>query len=113
MNALQMGENISLVFTTVLDQVTLGLVDEDEDEDVADRSYWEKRGTKATVYMIDDLIDIIKTFEPSVELKYNKFYVKNQKTLWGSCSKKRNLNFNWRIMLLRPHEADYLIIHEF
>jgi len=76
MNALQMGENVSLVFTTVLDQVTLGLVDEDEDvTDVTDRSYWEKRGTKATVSMIDDLIDIIKTFEPSVELKYNKFYI--------------------------------------
>ena len=46
MNALQMDENISLVFTTVLDQLTLGLVDEDEDfTDVTDRSYWEKRGT--------------------------------------------------------------------
>ena len=37
MNALQMNENISLVFTTVLDQMTLGLVDEDEDvTDVTD-----------------------------------------------------------------------------
>lgn len=76
MNALQMDENISLVFTTVLDQLTLGLVDEDEDfTDVTDRSYWEKRGTKATVSIVDDLLDIINTFEPSVELKYNKFYI--------------------------------------
>ena len=76
MNVLQMGENISLVFTTVLDQMTLGLVDEDEDvTDVTDRSYWEKRGTKATVAIVDDLLDIINTFEPSVELKYNKFYI--------------------------------------
>ncbi|MFC2158369.1 M48 family metallopeptidase [Acidobacteriota bacterium] len=38
--------------------------------------------------------------------------VKNQRTLWGSCSRKKNLNFNWRIMLLSPQAADYLIIHE-
>jgi predicted transport protein len=76
MNALQMDENISLVFTTVLDQMTLGLVDEDEDvADATDRSYWEKRGTKATVSLVDDLIDIIKSFEPSIEPKYNKFYI--------------------------------------
>ena len=38
--------------------------------------------------------------------------VKNQRSLWGSCSKKANLNFNWRILLLSPETADYLIIHE-
>ena len=38
--------------------------------------------------------------------------VKNQRTLWGSCSKKANLNFNWRVLLLSPEAADYLIIHE-
>ena len=38
--------------------------------------------------------------------------VKNQRTLWGSCSRRKNLNFNWRILLLSPETADYLIIHE-
>lgn len=38
--------------------------------------------------------------------------VKNQHSLWGSCSKKANLNFNWRILLLSKQAADYLIIHE-
>jgi len=37
---------------------------------------------------------------------------KNQHTLWGSCSKRANLNFNWRILLLSNQAADYLIIHE-
>ena len=41
-----------------------------------------------------------------------KIHVKNQRTLWGSCSKKKNLNFNWRILLLSERAADYLIIHE-
>jgi len=38
--------------------------------------------------------------------------VKNQHTVWGSCSKKNNINFNWRTMLLTLDTLDYLIIHE-
>jgi len=76
MNALKMGDTISLVCTTVLDQMTLGYVDEDEDvAEVTDRSYWEKRATKTTVSLVDDLFEIVKSMDPSMELKYNKFYV--------------------------------------
>jgi len=76
MNALKMGDSISLIFTTVLDQMTLGLVDEEEEvAEVTDRSYWEKRGTKATVSLVDNLFEIIQSFDPSFELKYNKFYI--------------------------------------
>lgn len=38
--------------------------------------------------------------------------VKSQRTIWGSCSLERNLNFNWRILLLSQAAAEYLIIHE-
>lgn len=76
MNALKLGDQISHVFTTVLDQMTLGLVDEDEDvAEVADRAYWEKRGTKATVGLVDELFNIVKSLDPALELKYNKFYI--------------------------------------
>jgi len=76
MNALKLGDQISLIFTTVLDQMTLGLVDEDEDvTEVADRAYWEKRGTKATVGLVDELFNIVKSLDSSLELKYNKFYI--------------------------------------
>jgi len=76
MNALKMADSISLIFTTVLDQMTLGLVDEEEEvAEVTDRSYWEKRGTKATVSLVDNLFEIIQSFDPSFELKYNKFYI--------------------------------------
>lgn len=76
MNAIKIGEQVSLVFTTVLDELPLGLVDEDEEiKEVTDRAYWEKRGTKATVAMADELLEITKTFDSELELKYNKFYI--------------------------------------
>jgi len=76
MNAIKVGNNLSLVCTTVLDQVTLGLVEEDEEtHEVTDRAYWEQRGTKETVALTDDLLEVIKTFAPDLILKYNKFYI--------------------------------------
>jgi predicted transport protein len=76
MNAIQVGEHISLIFTTVLDEMTLGLVEEDEEvQAVTDRAYWEQRGTRQTVAMADKLLAIIKTFDDALELKYNKFYI--------------------------------------
>lgn len=76
MNAVQMGDHIGLMFTTVLDQVSLGLVDEDEEvQEVTDRSYWEKRGTSTTVKMADKLLQLVQTLNGDFEFKYNKFYI--------------------------------------
>jgi len=83
MSAYRLEDKISLVFTTVLDQMTLGLIDEDEEvSEVADRAYWEKRGTPETVKIVDELLKIIQEISPAVELKHNKFYIglfKNEK----------------------------------
>jgi hypothetical protein len=76
MRAIQLGSAVSLVFTTVLDQVRLGLVDDDEEiHETTDRSYWEARGSKATVAMADELLEVLKTLDPTLELKFNKFYI--------------------------------------
>ena len=44
--------------------------------------------------------------------KFNKVNIKNQKTRWGSCSNKGNLNFNYKILFLPDYIADYIIVHE-
>ena len=53
MQALKVDERVALVFTHVIDELTRGVVEEDEEAEATDRSYWEQRGTKATVGIAD------------------------------------------------------------
>jgi len=77
MQALKIAEHTTLIFTTVMDELTRGLIDEDEDAEAAptDRAYWESKATKATVAIADQLLDIVHEFDPSLAFKYNKFYI--------------------------------------
>lgn len=77
MQALKIAGSMGLVFTIVMDELIRGPVDEDEDAEAAptDRAYWEQRGSKATVGLADKLLTIVRAFDPTLELKYNKFYI--------------------------------------
>lgn len=54
----------------------------------------------------------VAEFNRIYKFKYNKITIKNQKTRWGSCSKKGNLNYNYKIALLPAKHAEYVIVHE-
>ena len=56
--------------------------------------------------------NFIKKYNEQDRFRYNKVRIKNHRSRWGSCSSKRNLNFNAKIALLPPHLAEYIVVHE-
>lgn len=76
LTTVQLLDSVSLVCTTVVDERRLGLVEEDEEvQATADRAYWEARSTKATLVLADELLTLIRSIDPTLDLKYNKFYI--------------------------------------
>ena len=51
-------------------------------------------------------------FSDKYNLKINQVRFKNQKTLWGSCSSKNNINLNYLLVMAPMLVIDYVIIHE-
>jgi hypothetical protein len=76
LNAIRIDTQIALVCTRVLDELQLGLVDDDEEVSApSDRGYWEVRGSRETLSLVDALMQDIRVIDPKLELKYNKYYI--------------------------------------
>lgn len=54
----------------------------------------------------------LEFFGRRLGLAFNRVFIRDQKTRWGSCSTGKNLNFNWRLVMAPPPVMDYIIIHE-
>jgi predicted metal-dependent hydrolase len=54
----------------------------------------------------------VKEWAEKLGVEYNNVTIKDQKTMWASCSQKNNLNFSYRIIKMPKVIIDYLIIHE-
>lgn len=70
-----------------------------------DYSKYKDEALRFVIERIDRLNGIYK-------FNFNKINIRNQKTRWGSCSKKGNLNFNYKIAFLPSRLVDYIIVHE-
>ena len=79
MQALVIDEAITLSFSTVVNELSLSFVGEDEETDATptDRNYWISRASKSTVEFADKLLEFAKQVcgDDSLELKYTKHYI--------------------------------------
>lgn len=54
----------------------------------------------------------VKEFAAQMGLSYNRVILRDQKSLWGSCSLRKNLNFSWRLIMAPEPVLDYVVVHE-
>ena len=68
---------------------------------------WLRRQARADVLKNIE----VRAREMGIE-KLQRVYIFDQKTKWGGCSARRNLSFNWRLVLAPPAALDYIVVHE-
>lgn len=54
----------------------------------------------------------LQVYAPRIGGEYGRVAIRDQRSRWGSCSSKRNLNFNWKLIMAPPQALDYVVIHE-
>ena len=51
-------------------------------------------------------------YAPRLGVTFNRVAIRDQRSRWGSCSSKQNLNFNWKLIMAPPEALNYVVIHE-
>ncbi len=72
------------------------------------RSFYKQKRTEAERLIRGRLSELNLAYGFS----YRAITVRNQKTRWGSCSRRGNLSFNYRLVLLPQQLVDYVLVHE-
>jgi len=47
-----------------------------------------------------------------IGVSFEKVTIRDQRSMWGSCTDRKTLSFNWRLILLPPELMDHVIFHE-
>ena len=76
----------------------------------------EKLTREKVIALAEEALKVIpervEYFAKVIGVTYGKITIRNQKTRWGSCSSKGNLNFNCLLMLAPSEVLDYVVVHE-
>lgn len=54
----------------------------------------------------------LNEYAPRLGVRFGRVAIRDQKTRWGSCSAKHNLNFNWKLIMAPPQALNYVVVHE-
>jgi len=107
MVAYDIDGEIALTFTKIIDEVQLGIPEEDENVEPTNRAYWEKRSNKAMLSLADNLFGLVKEIEPLAEMNYNKYYIgiMRNKVAANFCSFKPKKAFVYMIFKQIPDDS--------
>ena len=83
---------------------------------LADNPYdipaWESLSAADKKIAKQKIMEHVDYYANRMEIDYGSISMRNQKSRWGSCSSKGNLNFNYRLAYLPDELLDYVVVHE-
>lgn len=68
-----------------------------------------EKNKAGVLQMVEERIEFFNLF---YKLQYNHISIRNQMSLWGSCTRTGNLQFNYKLLYLPKRSFDYVIVHE-
>ena len=75
-------------------------------------SYTDKERAEGRKQAAEVIETRCRYYAPVMGVSYGTVTIREQKTRWGSCSMKGNLNFNWKLVLMPSEILDYVVVHE-
>jgi predicted metal-dependent hydrolase len=60
----------------------------------------------------DRIEDKLRAISVANGFLYGRVFIRDQRTLWGSCSRRGNLSFSWRLVMAPPQALEYVVAHE-